>query len=115
MNNSIHALLVFIMLANSFLFGKTNKTEPPKSQEIPQTSVMYGTVGSEPTRSDLHAPLLSETVKAMESKKVEDLTLKMDADPAIYIPGKPITISWKLTGSKNSDLWLRYQGATALT
>ena len=101
MNNSIHALLVFIMLANSFLFGKTNKTEPPKPQEIPQTSVMYGTVGSEPTRSDLHAPLLSEQVKALESKKVEDLTLKMDADPAIYIPGKPITISWKITGSKN--------------
>lgn len=57
------------------------------------------TIGENTTPTSLKVPILSEEIsKQAQNQSNEALRIKLSAEPAIYIEGKPIVISWILVG-----------------
>ena len=108
LNVTSQAIVILAILFSSFaptinVVAQTAKSDA--SSTINEDISTGITIGSNTPSVNIKVPILSEEIaKQAQNQSDETLHIKLSAEPAIYIPGKPIVITWKIVGGKASGL-----------
>ena len=108
LNRQIVNGLVILAVLFSLFPGTTPvySKAPAQPEQGPSDRIQYGNGWNDDTlppsqEGDLPQPQPQEQI---EEPVDEPLKLLLKADPEIYIPGKPIELSWEIRNYKNSDI-----------
>lgn len=62
------------------------------------------TIGKNIISTDMNVPILSREIQEQVQTQSEALSIKLTAEPAIYIPGKPIVVFWNIVGGNPNKI-----------
>jgi hypothetical protein len=102
----INAIMIVSLLFNYFppqstvTAASNNPTKSTSLQPLQSALPVEQNLGSTKTKSKENPVLPKEELEELKSNH---LSLIVDANPAIYLEGKPIEISWKVLGNISTD------------
>lgn len=93
-------LLILIVVLGTFTpVQRADAQEQPTSLAESQKDITSSlTIGASSLIPSQPVPILEEQIVQQAQDEEQPLRIELSAEPAIYSPGKPVIISWKLTG-----------------
>src|SRR5690606_4929161 len=92
-------LILFVALGTFTPAQRADAQEQPalpaESQEDISSSLTIGASSPFPSQP---VPILEEQIAQQAPDEEQPLRIELSAEPALYSPGKPVILSWRLTG-----------------
>lgn len=108
---ALHATLVAVILFNALspfpAFANTLDDQQANANSMEDSDISSGlTMGMRKILVEDEVPILSEQIaqQAQQNQEEKLVKFKVWAEPAIYTPGNPINLSWKVQNLKPEDL-----------
>jgi RHS repeat-associated protein len=108
---ALHAALVAVILFNTFspIPALANTMDDPQADAITTSDndISFGlTMGGRKFIVEDDVPILSEQIaqQAQQNQEEKPVKFKVWAEPAIYIPGEPLNLLWKVQNLKSEDM-----------
>jgi RHS repeat-associated protein len=100
-------VILFNALSPTLAFAETLDKQPSTTDVIENNNISSSlTLGAQKINTNEQVPIFSEQIALQAQKNQEEkaVRFKAKAEPAIYTPGTPITLSWSIQNLKPSEL-----------